>query len=70
MLSLNINNTTIESFYAKECGNDENKFISNIMHYIETYNIKQSLKKGLEEVKLQNSSKLEKKELKYILDEL
>ena len=37
---------------------------------IKNYNIKQSFKKGLEEVKLQNSGKLEKKELKYILDEL
>jgi len=54
MLSLNINNSTVENFYKQECNNDENKFISNIMHYIETYNIKQSVKKGLEEVKLQN----------------
>ena len=40
------------------------------MHYIETYNIKQSVKQGLEEVKLQNSGQLEKRELKHILDEL
>jgi hypothetical protein len=70
MLSLNINNPTVESFFKQECNNDENKFISNIMHYIETYNIKQSVKKGLEEVKLQNNGQLEKRELKHILNEL
>ncbi len=70
MLSLNINNTIVEEFYKQECNNDENKFIDNIIHYIETYNIKQSVKKGLEEVKLQNNGRLEKRELKHILDEL
>lgn len=70
MLSLNINNPVVENFYKKECNNDENKFIDNIMHYIETYNIKQSVKRGLEEVKLQNSGQLKKRELKYIIDEL
>ena len=70
MLSLNINNPVVESFYKQECNNDENKFISNIMHYIETYNIKQSVKKGLEEIKLQNNGQLEKRELKHILNEL
>ena len=70
MLSLNINNTIVEEFYKQECNNDENKFIDNIIHYIETYNIKQSVKKGLEEVKLQNDGRLEKRELKHILDEL
>ena len=70
MLSLNINNSVIENFYKQECHSDDNKFINNIIHYIETYNIKQSVKKGLEEVKLQNSGELEKRELKYILDEL
>jgi len=70
MLALNINNPIVEKFYQQECGNDENKFINNIIHYIETYNIKQSVKKGLEEVKLQNNGQLEKKELKHILDEI
>lgn len=70
MLALNINNPTVEKFYKQECDNDENKFISSIMHYIETYNIKQSIKKGFEEIKLQNNGQLEKKELKHILDEL
>jgi len=37
---------------------------------IETYNIKQSITKGFEEIKLQNNGQLEKKELKHILDEL
>ncbi|MEA2017210.1 MAG: hypothetical protein U9N59_02070 [Campylobacterota bacterium] len=70
MLALNINNPTVEKFYKQECDNDENKFINSIMHYIETYNIKQSVKKGLEEVSLQNNGQLEKRELKHILDEL
>ena len=70
MLSLNINNPTVENFYKKECDNDESKFINSIMQYIEIYNIKQSVKRGLKEVKLQNSGQLEKRELKYILDKL
>jgi len=70
MLSLNINNPTIESFFRNEYNNDENKFINDIVHYIETYKIKQSVTKGLEEVKLQNSGHLEKRELKHILDEV
>jgi len=70
MLSLNIDNPIVENFYKQECQNDESKFIDSIMHYIETYNIKQSLKKGLEEVKLQNNGQLDKRELKHILDEL
>ena len=67
-LQLNINNPVVESFYKQECDNDENKFINNIMHYIETYNIKQSVKRGLKEVKLQNSGQLEKRELNDILE--
>jgi hypothetical protein len=70
MLSLNINNPTIEDFYKKECDNNKSKFINSIMHYIETYNIKQSVKRGIEEVKLQNSGQLEKRELKHILNEI
>ena len=70
MLSLNINNPVVENFYKKECNNDENKFINSIIDYIENYNIKQSVKRGLEEVKIQNNGQLEKKEFKHILDEL
>lgn len=70
MLSLNINNSVVENFYKQGCNNDESEFISNIMHYIEIYNIKQSVKKGLEEVKLQNNGQLKKRELKHILNEL
>ena len=70
MLSLSIDNPIIENFYQKECSSDKNKFIDNIIHYIETYNIKQSVKQGLKEVKLQNSGKLEKRELKSVLDEI
>jgi hypothetical protein len=70
MLSLNINNSTVENFYKQECNNDESKFVNSIIHYIETYNIKQSVKKGFEEIKLQNNGQLEKRELKHILDEL
>jgi len=70
MLSLNINNPIIENFYQLECNNDNNKFINTLVHYIETYSIKQSVKKGFEEMRLQKSGLLEKKELKHILDEL
>ncbi len=70
MLSITINNPTVENFYKKECNGDEGKFINNIVHYIEMYTIKQSVKRGLEEVRLQNSGQLEKRELKHILDEL
>lgn len=61
MLSLNINNPTVEEFYKKECSSDEKKFVNTLLHYIETYNIKKSVEQGLEEVKLQNSGQLEKK---------
>ena len=70
MLSLHIDNPTVEDFYKKECNGDKNKFIDTIMHYIETYNIKQSVKQGLEEVRLQHSGQLEKRELKQMIDEL
>ena len=70
MLSLTINDPRVEEFYQNECNGDEGKFINNIIHYIETYNIKKSLKQGLKEVSLQNSGQLEKKELKHIIDEL
>ena len=48
----------------------DNPIIDKIIQYIETYNIKQSVKQGLKEVKLQNSGKLEKRELKSVLDEI
>ena len=70
MLSLTINNPVLEDFYKKECNSNKSTFVDNIAHYIEIYNIKQSVKRGLEEVRLQNSSKLEKKELKHVLDEI
>ena len=70
MLSLNISNSTVEEFFKQECNNDENRFINSIIHYIETYKIKESVKKGLEETKLQKNGQLEKRELKHILDEL
>ena len=41
MLALNINNPTIENFFKVECQNDNNKFIENLLHYVETYTIKQ-----------------------------
>jgi len=70
MLSLNIDNPTVEDFFAKECNNDESKFINSIVHYIEIYSIKKSVKKGLEEAKLQSQGKLEKREFKDILNEI
>ena len=70
MLSLNINNPIIENFFKTECQNDNNKFIDNLVHYVETYTIKQSVKQGFHEVKLQNSGKLPKNELKNILNEI
>ena len=70
MLSLNINNPTVEKFYKQECHGDSDTFVSNLLHYIETYNIKQSLKKGLDEVQQQKDGLIEKRELKHILDEL
>jgi len=70
MLALNINNPTIENFFKVECQNDNNKFINNLLHYVETYTIKQSIKQGFNEVKLQNSGQLPKQELKHILNEI
>ena len=70
MLALNINNPTIENFFKVECQNDNNKFIDNLLHYVETYTIKQSVKQGFKEIDLQNSGHLPKQELKYILNEI
>ena len=70
MLSIDINNPIIENFYEKECNSDKDKFIKNIINYIEHYKIKESLKRGLEEVELQKSGKIEKRELKDILDDI
>ena len=70
VLSLRINNPTVEDFYKKECNSDEGKFIETIMYYIEAYTIKQSVKQGLEEAKLQSSGQLGKRELKHMLNEL
>ena len=70
MLSLNINNPIIENFFKTECQNDNNKFIDNLVHYVETYTIKQSVKQGFYEVQLQNSGQLPKNELKNILNEI
>ena len=36
MLSLTIDNPIVENFCKQECNSNENKFIKNIMHYIET----------------------------------
>lgn len=70
MLSLNINNPTIENFFKTECQNDNDKFINNLLHYVEIYTIKQSVNQDLKEVKLQNSGQLPKQELKHILNEI
>ena len=70
MLALNINNPTIENFFKVECQNDNNKFIDNLLHYVETYTIKQSIKQGFHEIKLQNDGQLPKQELKHILNEI
>jgi len=70
MLALNINNPTIENFFKVECQNNDKKFIDNLLHYVETYTIKQSVKQGFQEMKLQNAGQLPKKELKHILDEI
>ena len=70
MLALNINNPTIEKFFKVECQNNDKKFIDNLLHYVETYTIKQSVKQGLQEIKLQNSGQLPKQELKHILKEI
>ena len=70
MLSLNINNPTVENFYKQECHGDNDTFVSNLLHYIETYNIKKSFTKGLNEVEMIQKGVLKKQELKQIIDEL
>jgi len=70
MLSLSIDNPIVETFYKKECNGDKNKFVENLVHYIENYHIKQSIKQSFKEVELQQQGVLEKKELKSILDEI
>ena len=70
MLALNIDNPTIENFFKIECQNDNNKFIDNLLHYVEIYTVKQSVTQGFHEITLQNSGQLPKQELKNILDEI
>ena len=70
MLSVDINNPIIENFFKNECNGEKDKFLENILQYIEIYNIKKSFKRGLEEVDLIKNGELEKKELKNILDEI
>jgi hypothetical protein len=70
MLTVDINNPKIEKFFKNECNGEKDKFLENILQYIEIYNIKKSFKKGLEEASLINSGELEKRELKNILDEI
>jgi len=70
MVSIQIDNPLVEEFYKQECGSDSSKFINAFVEYIENYKIKESFKKGLEEVKLLQNGKIEKRELKHILDEL
>ncbi len=70
MLSLNINNPTVENFYKQECHGDNETFVSNLLHYIETYNIKKSFTKGLNEVNLIQEGVLEKREFKQMINEL
>lgn len=70
MLALNINNPIVEEFYIQECKNDKNTFVDNIVDYIENYNIKQSVKKGFEEVKLQEKGNINETNLDNLIDEL
>ncbi len=70
MLALNINNPVVEEFYIQECKNDKNAFIDNIVSYIENYNIKQSIKKGYEDVKLQEKGIMKETSLDNLIDEL
>jgi hypothetical protein len=45
MLTLKINNSTIENFLKVECQNDKNKFIDNLLIYIKDYKRKENTKK-------------------------
>ncbi|RLA08761.1 MAG: hypothetical protein DRQ51_01025 [Gammaproteobacteria bacterium] len=70
MLSITINNQTIENFYKKDCQNNQNKFIDNLIGYIENYKIKQSITTGLHQAQLIKNGKLEKIDLKQALRKL
>jgi hypothetical protein len=45
MLTIDINNPIIENFFKNECNGEKEKFLENIVHYIEIDNIKKVLKK-------------------------
>jgi len=70
MIALQIDNPIIEKFYKEVCKNDTNKLIDSFKDYIENYFILNSVKKGFNEMKLQNEGKIEKKEWKDIIDEI
>ena len=51
MLALNIDNQEIENFYKQECNSNQSAFVENMLQYIKTYKIKESVKQGIQEIK-------------------
>ena len=70
MLALNIDNQEIENFYKQECNSNQSAFVENILQYIKTYKIKESVKQGMKEIKEMQSGKRVEQDLKSFLDEL
>ncbi len=70
MIALNINNQEIENFYKEECNNNQSTFIENMLQYVKTYKIKESVKQGLQEIKEMQQGKRPQQELKSFLNEL
>ena len=69
-LQLDIDNPVVEKFLKEECQNSPRNFIERIAEFIETEKIKQSIRQGFEEAKLQKAGKLEEESLDRLLDEL
>jgi len=70
MLALNINNQEIENYYKEQCNSNENTFIENILQYIKTHQIKESIKKGFSEVEEMKQGKRHQQNLNDFLNEL
>jgi len=70
MLALNIDNQEIENFYKQECNSNQSAFVENMLQYIKTYKIKESVKQGMKEIKEMQSGKRAEQDLKSFLDEL
>jgi|GEM_PF-2272856 len=69
MVTLNINNPTIEEFIKKDCENSTLNFIEKIEGFIEAQRIKSDLNQAFKELELAKESKIELTAIEDLLDD-